>query len=337
MKLFQTRLVIISFVVLFLISAFYSAQAAKQKQQKLRNLYTQATTHQTFDYQKEIDIIKTILADYSYKEALTYAGNLPITYRDYHSVAHYIGQDMFKKFGPNGVAKCFDSNLQDPYFGCAHGFLSEAVRQTNYNFPVLENACKTIKLDNHASNCLHIIGHTLLHNLGFNDEAFVKANQICNQASSTDIANRCKDGTVMEITFARLGTDGRGQVEKLTFDPGNPYYPCNLTDDINCFTLKPEYWLRTLKLPVSQIVSYCAKAPSDKAKNECFWGLGVIMWSEAYVKANNNDEYQTNLKTNIKNCEGITKISDRNKCLEGFDSGVTKLNDGTYRDVKHIF
>lgn len=325
------------FCLLFIVGLIFAFRTQSIKQQRLSDFYQLAATPTPFDYQKEIDIIKQILKDFSYKEALVYAGKLPISYREYHTVAHFIGQDMFKHFGPDGVAKCFDSSLQDPYFGCAHGFLSEAVRQTDYNFPRLEAACRKIELSNHASNCFHIIGHTLLHNLGFNDEGFIKANEICNQASNADIRNRCKDGTVMEITFARLGPDGRGQVEKLIFDENNPYYPCNLTDHINCYTLKPEYWLRTLKLPVSQITTYCIEAPSKDAQEQCFWGLGVMMWSESYVKAKDSSGYKQLLETNLKNCTDITLASGREKCKQGFDESYVKMQDGTYRDVRHMF
>ncbi len=336
MKNFSIKLIALT-LFSFAIGAGYAIKSGTDYQKNINLIITEAQSAGKFDYDKQLSRTKEILKKYSYKEALIYAGNLPITYREYHAFSHYIGQEMFKEFGPYGVTKCFDNTLQDPYFGCAHGFLSEAVRSTNYDIPLLEQACRSITLDNHASNCLHIIGHTVLHNLGFNDDAFIKANEICNRATETDVANRCKDGAVMELTFARLGTDGRGMVPKLEFDPQKPYYPCNLTDNINCYTLKPEYWLRTLKLPIDQIIKYCTDAPGDKAKEECFWGLGVMMWSEAYVKSQNSDSYQSLLKTNIKNCEMITYEKGKNKCLLGFNDGVTKLSDGTYRDVKHIF
>jgi len=336
MKISYKKLLLLS-IILFVTGVVYSIKSQSNYNSEISKLIVESQSSGAFDYDKQIAKIKDILKKYSYKEALIYAENLPITYKEYHSISHYIGQEMFKSFGVNGVAKCFDSTLQDPYFGCAHGFLSEAVRGTNYDMRKIEQGCRTITLGNHASNCLHIIGHSILHNLGFNDEAFIKANKICDQASDLDTANRCKDGTVMESTFARLGTDGRGLVPKLEFDPENPYYPCPLTDNSNCYTLKPEYWLRSLKLPVNQIVSYCTKAPNQTAQEKCFWGLGLMMWSESYVKSENIESYQALLSTNIKNCQNITLELGKDECLKGFKEAESKLNDGTYRDVKHIF
>lgn len=195
-----------------------------------------------------------------------------------HELAHWIGIEIFKREGLEGVLFCDESYS----WGCHHGFVIQALAEEGEGIlEKVEDACK--KGDSMSiGGCIHGIGHGVLSIRGYDLSDLLSALSSCDLLSTPEVAEGCYNGVFMEYNLKTMevieAAPGEGEKFVRDFNPENPFAPCDAlapTYQKQCYAELPEWWRIVLGGDFKKMSSLCASVETKYAE-ECFKGIGVM-------------------------------------------------------------
>lgn len=250
----KKALLVMVFVVLVSIvgSVFYIKNTQLEKQSEPSNAQITAYIHSIVSAEGSEAAWNYLEKKYAYaaSDQTTLSG--PIF--DLHLLAHYIGAQVYKEKGAEGIAVC-DTSFG---YGCYHGFVAELLSTEGLSsMKKIDALCS--KIDNPGA-CIHGVGHGLSDLEGLN---FTKALEGCDSFETT-FAQECWGGVFMEYHF------NVGRTNATT--PGLTWQPCDqLTEKYQavCAESKPYFLSTYYHKDIAYISHFCTTAPTSEMQHSC--------------------------------------------------------------------
>lgn len=247
-------LLVMGFVVLVSIvgSVFYIKNTQFKKQSEPSNAQITAQIKSIISTEGSETAWKYLKTNYPY--AASNQASLSNSIFDLHLVAHYIGAQVYKEKGVEGIAVC-DTSFG---YGCYHGFVAELLSTEGVSsIKKIDALCS--KLDNPGA-CIHGVGHGLSDLEGLN---FTKALEGCDSFENK-FARECWGGVFMEYHF----NVGRTNATTL----GLTWQPCDqLTEKYQtaCAESKPYFLSTYYHKDIPYISHFCTTAPTSEMQRSC--------------------------------------------------------------------
>lgn len=212
-----------------------------------------------------------------------------------HDLAHLIGSLIYQDKGFGGIAIC----SSDFAFGCYHGFLDTAFKNSLDDLSKAEEACSKLGISGPFASCIHGIGHGVA--------SFYQTSDLRVSLKSClrlDPKGReyCYDGVFME--FARSAPIS-------FYKKDDPYFPCaDLEKDFgpiysfSCGRNQPSVLMGRFKVGFDEIVGICLQGTSTAFREACFDSLGFSL-------ASTTDPNQI-----ISGCQKITNSEYAARCAK---------------------
>ncbi len=187
-----------------------------------------------------------------------------------HDLAHFIGSLIFKKDGFPGLVICTPQFA----FGCYHGFLDSAFKESLEQLPQAEQACQKLGtgISGPVSSCIHGIGHGVASFYQTSD--LTRALTVC-QRLSLPAQTYCHDGVFMEFAH---------NAPVSFFKSAKPLYPCDEIAEIYHFTCGrnlPFILRQRYAYSYTKIVTVCLEQMDTNLKNGCVDALGFTAVASA--------------------------------------------------------
>lgn len=218
-------------------------------------------------YQKLIEQVGPIEAqEQLYKSGLPFDGQS-------HLLNHTVGDFLYEKYGPSGLAFCKDYFLSS----CYHGFVIRAVGDKGVLGlkDVMEKCWE--KGGHVAIQCAHSIGHGFLAWVGYKHllQALVLCDQMREKNKNFPVYN-CHDGVFMENIWA-IHDDGKRSPYAWLKD-ADPIYPCNEPKIPYqyikaCWSNQPTISYRFFRGDLTKAGQICFSIKDLDHKQTCFDGL----------------------------------------------------------------
>lgn len=178
-----------------------------------------------------------------------------------HDLAHLAGGMIFDEHGMKGLSMCSSEFA----FGCYHGFLDKAFKDSLDQINEAESACGTLGAGGPYASCVHGIGHGVA---SFYQTGDLKASLLsCKKLSSVGW-QFCFDGVFMEFERSAPST---------FYSQERPYQPCDQLDgefSFACGRNQPTVWIDRFKYNFDEIIQACLGGPSEQFKLACFDAVG---------------------------------------------------------------
>ena len=212
-----------------------------------------------------------------------------------HDLAHLAGQLLFGEKGFSGLSLCTSQFA----FGCFHGFLDVAFKDSITQLPEAEKACQKLGTGTSGpvASCIHGIGHGVAS--FYQTEKLNDALASCEQLGEAS-RQYCYDGVFME--FER-------NASPTFYKTDNLLYPCDAVDAkyvFACGRNQPQVLLQRFKKNFTDVVTTCLVAQSPNLKSACFDALGFIAAAQG-----KGDAQQI-----VGLCQQITEPEYKNRCLK---------------------
>ncbi|MCH7828648.1 hypothetical protein IH982_02120 [Patescibacteria group bacterium] len=212
---------------------------------------------------------------------------------DDHELIHVIGEAAFLKLGYGAFNIC-DSFFK---FGCYHGVVLEAIRQSGYNQKLLEelaDGCLSLPHSGTTTTaCIHGIGHAIMVVRGYD---LIPSYEDCDRMSLDKLASfYCYDGVSMENVVRRH--EREGALDQLYSE--DPYYPCNSVPqqyEAACvrehiFHVRNNFGWKD----VDKSAEYCLYFTAEDTLRECFGAMGSAI----------NQDFSSEPKRVIEECNKL--------------------------------
>lgn len=225
-----------------------------------------------------------------------------------HSMAHIVGEMIFKKEGINGLSVC-DSTFA---FGCYHSFFSQALAEHGPNVIADLDAICIKKFGILGTGCQHGIGHGLVEYFGHDLEGLNDSLKECRRTNQPRPLAGCSSGVFMEFNLPIVLDDDNTKSEPRSFNPRNPYYPCDeVSTDYqdSCFYEIPQWWnnISSMHDKFEILGSLCEDIKSKDHRTSCFLGTGHVIGPST--------DYSIELSQ--KNCLSMPSQEGKINCLSG--------------------
>ena len=190
-----------------------------------------------------------------------------------HLLNHTVGDFLYEKYGPSGLAFCRDYFLSS----CYHGFVIRVVGDKGIDGlkDVMENCWQ--KGGHVAIQCAHSIGHGFLAWVGYKYllQALAYCDQMTQKSPNFPLYN-CHDGVFMENIWAVHDGGERSPFAWLKDD--DPIYPCNEPKIPYqyiraCWSNQPTISYRFFQGELARAGQVCEKITDPDHKVTCFDGL----------------------------------------------------------------
>lgn len=216
--------------------------------------------------------------------------------RNAHDLAHYIGGEIYKHQGIEGIGIC----TADFAFGCFHGFTEIASLQGVDKLVQVADSCLKVGAKNSGSyiSCVHGVGHGVA--TFYQTQQLDQALTTCDNLEATTQAPYCYDGVFMEFALNAPTTFYTKDENKL--------YPCHQVEtkhQIACARYIPVVASRVHKLDFLQTANLCLQSTIEDIKLHCFDALGF----EAASRSNSEPQQVINL------CQQISDPKYKSQCL----------------------
>ncbi|MBI2108563.1 MAG: hypothetical protein HYT93_00075 [Parcubacteria group bacterium] len=196
---------------------------------------------------------------------------------DTHSLAHIIGNSLFKKYGIGSLNYC----THEFTYGCQHGVITGFLLEHKNDIVTVENECvkmfsETIgNLSFSAIACLQGIAHPLLIETDFN----IKNTLLLCDGLSVGNRQYCYDGVFIEYAFF---------AKQDQLDKNNIWRTCATLPKEHrerCAYFQPSLTRQILEMDFSQTKALCTSAPGADLKTGCVQGIGALIAHSAQTKA----------------------------------------------------
>lgn len=178
-----------------------------------------------------------------------------------HDLAHLAGGLIFDQQSFKGLSMCSSEFA----FGCYHGFLDKAFKDSLDKISEAEAACGTLGAGGPYASCVHGIGHGVASFYQTND---LKASLLSCKRLSPSGWQFCFDGVFME--FERSAPVAFYSKER-------PYQPCDELGEefaFACGRNQPTVWIDRFKYGFDEVIQACLGSSSEQFKLACFDALG---------------------------------------------------------------
>jgi len=197
-----------------------------------------------------------------------------------HNLAHWVGEQLYKRLGLTGISVCDSSFV----YGCYHGFLTAALyREGIQLLPKIESACRNVGSDPILmAGCLHGIGHGVVVNAGdYTVEHLISALSNCDMLTATISKTSCYNGAFMEYNNHTMESaqERTGPTTVRPFIAASPLHPCDELPNAyqsDCYYEQPSWWNLVLRGDFDAMGTYCGDL-SDTNKQSCARGIGRVM------------------------------------------------------------
>lgn len=192
-----------------------------------------------------------------------------------HILGHFIGAELYKREGMEGLNLCDESYD----WGCYHGFLGVAF-EGGGDFSLVKEADKACKgvgggVGEYGA-CLHGLGHGITAFLGYKRDDLSEGLSNCDLLPSELARNSCYTGVFMEYNLKIMSRLEEGSDATLrSFDPENPLEPCvslNLEYQQACYLELPSYLVHTSP-DFGKVGGYCERISTPEFKETCYRGM----------------------------------------------------------------
>lgn len=238
----------------------------------------------TYEYSREQKRLHDLLTQEGSKAAYAYfirayAGIDPAIM---HNLAHWIGSEIYRQEGAEGVILC-DGAYQ---FGCYHGFFGTALSvEGNRLLPRAEQACMTGgQLPAQFGGCIHGIGHGILGLRGYGEDDLLKALEDCDLLSNASSQQGCYNGVFMEYNVRTMQGINGDEIAIRAFDATHPFDPCEILPSRYqpfCFYEQPAWWIASHNQTPVTSGMLCAALDNLPNREQCFRGIGRLMLQRA--------------------------------------------------------
>ena len=195
-----------------------------------------------------------------------------------HNLAHWVGNELYRREGIQGVALC-DGSYQ---FGCFHGFFGAALGTEGRGIlPKIEVVCmRSGQLPFQFGGCIHGIGHGVLGLRGYKREDLIQALKDCDLLSNQSSREGCYNGVFMEYNIRTMQGINGNEIVLRTLDSAHPFDPCDALGPAYqsfCFYEQPAWWTTAGNQSVAHSATWCALLSNARNQDECFRGLGRMI------------------------------------------------------------
>ncbi len=202
----------------------------------------------------------------------------------FHSVAHWLGSELYRGKGSQGIAWCDET----AGYGCFHGFFGAAFKEAGTSTPeLLESACKNAGDITVAVECIHGIGHGLVALYGYREDRLIPALDACEALPANRfLKDICMSGVYMEYNLRTMeGMEDAGFVVR-EFKAGRPYIPCDSLPPKyapRCYYELPYWWIPATNADVDRMGMLCRDIETADYEEWCMRGIGhVVPWIFRY-------------------------------------------------------
>lgn len=199
-----------------------------------------------------------------------------LSYDDSHALAHIVGEVLYEKNGPLGIAACGTEFA----YGCYHGFAGRALEEKGMDsISTVNESCLT-SID--ELGCQHGIGHGILAFLG-NDQ-LLQALKACESLHQSSPVGGCFGGVFMEYNFNTMQSPSGIEVRPFMNVPA--YEPCvSLPSDLQsaCYFDQPAWWHASALPNASEKERFardgelCSFVRDTENKETCYRGIGNVV------------------------------------------------------------
>lgn len=232
-------------------------------------------------YQDQMQYWSKYFDTYSAKKAYAHFIDVATkqSYTDAHTIAHIIGDELYRRQGEKGITLC----TSDFGFGCYHGFSGAVLHDRGLSMVAqLGAVCEEMK-DGAYLGCIHGIGHGILAFVGVDE--LQKALEACKPAQRALPIGGCLGGVIMEYNFHTMQSENG--IELRDFSAANAYQPCvDIEAEFKaaCFYEQPSWWHASMESRggvshldmFRRIGELCAKIPETENRDICFRGAGNV-------------------------------------------------------------
>ena len=214
-----------------------------------------------------------------------------------HDLSHLAGKLIYEDLGIGGISSCTATFS----FGCYHGLLDAAFKNSLEDLSRAESECKKLGAVGSGpyGSCVHGIGHGVAS--FYQTENIKDALASCGKLPAGQ--DFCYDGVFMEFVRGAPPT---------FYSKENPLSPCDSLEkefgdlySLSCGRNQPSVLVSRLGNEFSDVVSLCEKSTlSDKFKSSCFDALGFMLAGTA-------DSGKI-----ISGCKTITNTNHQSLCFK---------------------
>ncbi len=225
-----------------------------------------------------------------------------------HTVAHIIGELIYEKKGIEGLTIC-DSEFA---FGCYHSFFGLALAENGTSVIQKLDAECVKKYGPLGTGCQHGIGHGLVEYFGHDYGGLTKSLDACKLTTQMAPLAGCTSGVFMEFNLSTILSDRGGISKTRDFDPGQPYYPCNLIlakYKDSCY-YEMAQWLNSIpdfNDDFANIGRLCQGVESYENRISCYLGVGNVAGPSSNYEVEKAKE----------KCNSLPTKEGRIECLAG--------------------
>jgi len=205
-----------------------------------------------------------------------------------HTLAHYVGEQIYKREGINGIKICDDSYT----FGCFHGLFAYAFatdQNTDTAIIAAANICKQYETESMAKigGCIHGLGHGIMGTNNYDLTGLKKSLLDCDLLSAQNLSSECYRGVFMEYNRRKPNFAYKKGEEIRKFDPEKPFEPCSgipMQYQDQCYIEQVPWWMTSISTSnglqenrIKKIVEYCGLLEHTGNKIACFEGIGLAI------------------------------------------------------------
>lgn len=217
---------------------------------------------------------------------------------DDHGKAHLKGQELFKKYGVQGMSRC----TPEAAFGCYHGF-TETIFTGNSEKEYVDNilgtekSCRTLGEVGSGPNasCIHGIGHGVVT---YRDHDMNISLKDCDTLDNK-IRTYCYDGVFMELSISAAPS---------FYNKDNPIYPCDIVAEsykTGCIRSQVQVMQSRFGMETNAIAQICLNTKNSVIINNCIDSLGLYI-----AQASSGDPAKI-----ISNCQDISDGAKSAQCM----------------------
>ncbi len=266
-------------------------------------------TNSSYDYRVEKALLESKFKSLSGKDLykLFKVRYSQIDQTKVHSLAHWIGTEIYTYSGMDGLLICDEAFS----YGCYHGFFIKAFEKEGKD--LYQSGDKYCFGDGSQplkyGGCIHGLGHGVLYLNGYDLKGLNGALKDCESLSSESSIIGCNNGVFMEYNTRTMQSLDTGEAQLRPLNSNNPLEPCNQieTKYINdCFYEQPAWWSGVYFNDFKKMVELCEGVVEKTAKENCFGGVGRMI---PVV-----DQYQGNKVKEV--CMSISSEGYQSYCIE---------------------
>ncbi len=195
-----------------------------------------------------------------------------------HSLAHFMGEELYLRRGADGFALC-DSSYS---FGCQHGFFALAIGIDADPAQIAQQICRDRGDMVQTGSCFHGIGHGIMGTKSYDRSGLLGALGSCEHLMPT-AHSECYRGVFMEYNRRKpLFAYKNGETIR-PLNPAKPYEPCSEIPERYqppCYVEQAAWWALVLPERLNaertrKIGALCADAEGPENRRQCFRGMGL--------------------------------------------------------------